>query len=220
MSTSTCVPSHPRAMRAGAVPKPLHLHLGCPDLCLGILPRLSSSHFPASAEHPAQPRMAVPRSAPPTDASPVRCRPSSACRRTRAHPPTLYACSSSSGVSLDTCHFYYFSSRGFPAHACPETRSALLPTQAGLQSGSRPAPSVPAEDTGVARGRCLALWQLVPGLPADAASTDPASPAGSTVKSAERMSLSLCWGHKAPGSHPGWDPGDKAARSSQWWWCA
>ena len=54
-STSTCVPSHPRAMRVGTVLNRLHLHLGCSDLCLGILLRLFSSHFPASAEHAAQP---------------------------------------------------------------------------------------------------------------------------------------------------------------------
>lgn len=56
--TVPCSPLHPPALvsqviRKPHVPKPLHLHLGCPDLCLRVLPRLPSSHFPASAEHPA-----------------------------------------------------------------------------------------------------------------------------------------------------------------------
>lgn len=55
VSTSTCVPNYPQAMRVGAALNPLHSHLGCSDLCLGILPRLSSSHFHVSAEHPVQP---------------------------------------------------------------------------------------------------------------------------------------------------------------------
>lgn len=176
--------------------------------------------------------MEVPHSAPPTDTSPVCCRPASACRRTHAHPPTLYACSSSSGVPLDTCHFYYFSSRGFPAHACPKTCSALLPMQAGLQSSRHPAPSVPAEATrllvwhGVGAWLCSSWCQGF--QPVQRALTQPAlatlpcwqgcrcSHAGSTVKADRRLSLLLCWGHKAPGSCPGWDPGDRQDSSRQW----
>lgn len=56
--TVACSSLHPPALVSQVickphVPKPLHLHLGCPDLCLRVLPRLPSSHFPASAEHPA-----------------------------------------------------------------------------------------------------------------------------------------------------------------------
>lgn len=165
----------------------------------------------------------------PADASPACCRSALACRRMHAH--TLYACSSSGGVSLNTCHFYYFSSRGFPAHACPETRSALLPTQAGLQSGRRPSPSVPAEATGLLAWHGVSAWlcgSWCQGFqPVQRALIQPApatlpcrqgcqcSDAGSTVKLARRMSLLLGWGHKAPGSHPGWDPGGRLARSRQ-----
>lgn len=107
-------------------------------------------------------------------------------------------CSSHSGVSLDTCYLHYLSSCGFPAHACPETCSALLPTQAELRSSRLLAPSVPAEATGLPtwHGWCLALWQLVPGLPASAESTDPAG-LGHAALWAE-LAVQAAWG-RCPG---------------------
>lgn len=109
--------------------------------------------FPAHISLPQQstqpsPCTGVPRVAP---CSSVRCRPTSAGGRTHAH--TLHAM-----CLRDTRHFYYFSSCGFPAHACPETCSALLPTQAGLQSGRHPAPSVPAEATGLPGWHRVGAW--------------------------------------------------------------
>lgn len=142
-----------------------------------------------------------------------------------------HACSPSDSVSLDTCSFYYFSSCGFSAHACPKTRAALLPTQAGLQSSRCLAPSVPAEATGLPAWHGVSAWlcgswcrgsQLVQrALTQPAPATLPCrqgcqcSHAGNIGKSARRMSSALCWGHKAPRSDPGWDPGGKPASSRQ-----
>jgi len=198
--TVSCSSLHPPALVSqaipkpcgGGLPKPLLLHLGCSDLCFGILHGLSGSHFPASAEHPTQPCMEMPCSSPLADPSPVCCRPASACRGVHAHPPTLHACSSSSGVSLDTCPFYYFSSRGFPAHACPETCSALLPMQAGLRSGRRPELSVPAEATGLPVWHRVHAW-LCGSWCQGFQSADPAGPGHAALQAG--LSVQPCEQH-------------------------
>lgn len=127
----------------GGVCQPPPLHLGCSDLCLGILSALPSSHFPASAEHPEQP---LHRPAPCCSPQPLLSPWEDHC------PHTLCVFLCQPGVLK---HFY-FPSRGFRAHSCPQTHSAPLPTQAGFQSGS-PSTSLPVEAPG------LLVWHRVCG---------------------------------------------------------